>query len=98
MLNRWTRVFHGNKALAQFRLLRNVGEQMKVWQQHHEPDFFYKMEYERKKLKGKFMDDWSINYTSWSPTKGETVAVEWLDDIESSKSKWMKLCCVILLS
>ena len=81
-----TQFFHGNKALKQFRRMRDIYEQMRVWQQHNEPDTFYELEYRARKLKGQFKDDWTINYWSWSPTQGETVAVEWLHDIKSSIS------------
>ena len=81
-----TQFFHGNKALKQFRRMRDIYEQMRVWQQHNEPDTFYELEYRARKLKGQFKDDWSIIYWSWSPTLGETVAVEWLHDIKSSIS------------
>ena len=85
-ITRWTQIFHGNKAYEQFRLLRDVGQRIRVWQQHFEPELFYELEFNRKKLKGKHKDDWQVNYWAWSPTKGESVAVEWLHDIKSSIS------------
>ena len=85
-LNSRTQSFHGNKALKLFRHMRDIYERMKVWQQHHEPETFYELQYQARKLKGQFKDDWSVNYWSWSPTKGESVAVEWLHDIKSSTS------------
>jgi hypothetical protein len=38
-----TQLFFGNKAFEQFRRMRDIGERMNVWWQHHEPDFFYRM-------------------------------------------------------
>ena len=70
--------------------MRDVCQQMRVWQQHHEPALFYELEFKAKRLKGQFRDDWQVDYMAWSPTKGETVAVEWLEDIKSSLSLKMK--------
>jgi len=80
-------VFHGNKAMQQFRCLRDIGQQMRVWQQHHEPDLFYELEYKAKKLIGKHKDDWRVDYRHWSPSKGECLELEWLQDIKSSISQ-----------
>ena len=86
-ITKYTQIFHGNKAMQQFRLYRDIHEQMRVWQQHHEPELFYEIEYKRKKLKGKHNDDWRVDYQHWSPTKGESVELEWLQDIKSSISQ-----------
>ena len=83
--------FHGNKAYQLFRRYRDIHQQMKVWQQHHEPDIFYELEYNRKKLKGSSKDDWHVHYWAMSPTYGESVAVEWLHDTKSTNSMNMAL-------
>ena len=85
-LLRHQRPFFGNKAYEHFRRIRDVGEQIRVWQMHNESEFFYRAEFERKKLKGQHKDDWKIEYIAWSPTKGESVEIEWLHDTKSSKS------------
>ena len=72
-LTRRTQIFFGNKAFEQFRRMRDVGQRMNVWWQHHEPDFYYRMQFEKKKLKGKFKDDRKVDYSAWSPTKGSSV-------------------------
>ena len=89
-LPRRTKFFHGNKAYEQFRLLRNISERIKVWQEHNEPESFYEIQYQEMKLKGKYRDDWKIDYWAWSPTGGQTVAVEWLEDIKSSNTVKVK--------
>ena len=76
-------VFLGNKAYQLFRRYRDIHQRMKVWQQHHEPDTFYEIEYNRKKLKGSSKDDWHVHYWTMSPTHGESITLEWLNDIKS---------------
>ena len=85
-LTRRTQIFFGNKAFEQFRHMRDVGQRMNVWWQHHEPDFYYRQLFEKRRHRGKHKDDWTVDYRAWSPTKGMSVEIEWLDDVKSSKS------------
>ena len=80
------RFFFGNKAFEQFRRIRDIGERMNVWWQHHEPDFDYRQQYEQRRHRGKHKDDWAVDYRAWSPTKGMSVEIEWLHDVKSSRS------------
>ena len=80
------KTFHGNKACESVRRIREIGERMRLAFLFLQPEIYYQVQYEELKLKGKFKDDWGIDYTAWSPSKGESVAVEWLNDIKSSLS------------
>ena len=84
--SKYPRFFFGNKAFEQFRLMRDIAERMNVFWMHHEPDFYYRQQYQRKKHKGNHKDDWAVDYRAWSPTKGQSFEIEWLDDVKSSKS------------